>query len=600
MVNIKNIFHGNKYLLLFVVFGCAVFPANAATYSFDSEEKGLFLPRDIFETPLTKGLEKLSLLQEKNIFPISDLKNIKKLIEQSYKELQVGNKAKGLIFLEQAWAINPGIPVAGVLMAHSYLLGKEYSAALQVAKKIQKNSPNVAEGYTLAGLSYIATGEQKKAESSFEKAHATLPGNESAGFNLAMLYLKQGKIAKAKAVYKVVLDNYPSHLRIINSLAELEFISNERENAISRIESAILKYPDKILPRLLLPEMFLATKQVDKAMLAIDEIIKDFPDQPTVMEYVAVIFLKNGMPDKALNSLKVAIKVEPDIATLHYNLALAYEQLKQHEQALDEINIALRLDPKSVFSKFIHARLMASIGQFDDAKKLLKHLEKENPKSIKIPELRGSIAWAQNKTDEAIVHFKVALQNGTDDPLLVVKLATAQLKAKQIDAGFNTLRDWVKLHPNDIFTRFVLADRLLDSGYIDEAQSQYAEILKIKPDSINANNNIAWIYSKKGELDKALEIAENNFVRTPKTDFVLDTLAVILLKKGNHKRAVDLLQRAKNISPDNTAINYHLAKALIGTNNVEAKRILIKLLASDKSFKDRQSSKDLLQKLESD
>ncbi len=569
-------------------------PGYAAIYPSDTD---IFHPLTAKDTQTSPLLGDEALIEELQKYHVKK-NEIIELIRQAVNELQKGERENGLEKLQQAWSMDTSLPLAGVVIASTYLQAQEYEAALKVAQKIQENSPSAPEGYTLAGIAYAGLGNQKQPQASFEKALEVSPGDPEASRNLAMIYLNQGNRDKARSIFKAVFDHNPDHLQTTISLAELEYKSNQPEKAATLLESAIAEHSDQLQPRISLAQLFLARNLPSQALAILEEAMKQFPNQPDLMQFAAVAQLQYGAPTEAVKLLESAIKLSPDSATLHYNLALAHEQLKQNAKAMAEIDKALKLEPDYVSSKFVQARLMANDGRLDDARKLLKELEVSNPESVEILVLKGRIAVAQKNPEEAISFFESALKVNAENPWLAIDLALARKQADKIDESFATLNNWVDKHPTDILVRSVLADLLLDKERLDEAQKHYAEIIKLQPKRSDAWNNLAWLLAQKGNLDDALKHAEQAYSLAPKDPQVMDTFGDILFKKGQNKKAIDILRKASVISPASTTISYHLATALVDSNSNESKKILKKLLSKKDNFRERKMSEDLLKELE--
>lgn len=570
------------------------FPSSAATapavmdiFDIFSAQEGLgSLPADYFNST--------DLLNE-----LSEGNAVRNMIDQGVKDLAAGRKQPGMEKLKQAWAMDFSSPVAGIVLAHSYLQQKEFGLALEVAQKIQKYSPQIVEGYTLAGIADAGMNNFNKAQASFESALELRPHDADAGINLAQIYLEQKHDDKARTVLTDTVSNNPDNLVALYSLVNLEVKTGHLEKAISDLESAISKSPNDFRRRIALVRIYVGSNQMPKALATLAETLSQFPEQPDVVELAGVVHMQNGAFEKAVPLLESAVKFSPEKLTAHYNLALVYENLRQNMLALAEIDKALKLDPSHASSKFIRARLMAATGQLDAAQNILKELELSNSDSINIPELRGRIAIGQNKSEEAVNQFKLALKKQENNPQLAIQLGLALIAAKKPDAGYAVLRDWVGKHPNNISVRIILADILLDRNQYDEAEKYYSEVLELQPGRLDVSNNLAWLLAEKGKLDKAVDLAEKNYVNAPKNPLIIDTFATILLKNDQPKKAAELLREALTLSPENATIKYHLAQSLVGFNNEEAKDILKKLLASKQAFKERESSNGLLKKLES-
>ena len=95
-------------------------------------------------------------------------------------------------------------------------------------------------------------------------------------------------------------------------------------------------------------------------------------------------------------------------------------------------------------------------------------------------------------------------------------------------------------------------------------------------------NNLAWV---TGELDdpKALSYAEKASALAPANPAVLDTLGMLLVKKGDVTQGLEKLQKAAQLAPNQSDIRLHLAKALIKAGDKVAARKELEALAQASS-----------------
>jgi len=79
----------------------------------------------------------------------------------------------------------------------------------------------------------------------------------------------------------------------------------------------------------------------------------------------------------------------------------------------------------------------------------------------------------------------------------------------------------------------------------------------------------------------------------------MDTLGVILLKKGQGREALALFRKAIDRTPDDPGVRFHLAQAMARTGDVaEARRQLSDLLSKNQPFAERKAAESLLLELE--
>lgn len=102
---------------------------------------------------------------------------------------------------------------------------------------------------------------------------------------------------------------------------------------------------------------------------------------------------------------------------------------------------------------------------------------------------------------------------------------------------------------------------LIATHRADEAIERLRTLVRERPGSASANNDLAWLLAERGvELDRALELAlrARSFDRGANT---LDTLGWVHFQRGEYEPAVERLSEAVRLSPEDPAIRYRLGKA---------------------------------------
>ena len=94
------------------------------------------------------------------------------------------------------------------------------------------------------------------------------------------------------------------------------------------------------------------------------------------------------------------------------------------------------------------------------------------------------------------------------------------------------------------------------------AVQQYRIILEQQPNNPAVMNNLAWAMGKAKD-PKALEIAEKANTLAPNQPVVMDTLASLLMEKGEVGRAKDLLKKAVEIGNAKPDIRLNYARVLV-------------------------------------
>ena len=499
--------------------------------------------------------------------------------------------------LEQALRLNPNLDVAQAMLALNFLRVGEPDKALQAARRLQERQPRHPDGFTLAGLAYTLKKQYPEAKAAFNKALTLQPGDPNASANLAALAWQEGNRDQARQLLGDVLKKHPEHVQTILKLAELDWQAGQADSAGKRLKEALDKHPDLLALRLALARLYLAQRKPAMALALTEKIKGAQADDPGFLELQGIAQLQVGQPNLAVTALEKVTKAAPDFPGTHFQLALAYEQLNNLARASQELQAALKLAPTYGPAQFAQARLLAKGGKPDAAQAQLKQLASAYPNDPSVMELRGDLALAQNRPQEAVTLYRAALAK-RENNFLIVRLAASQLRAGDQDGALGTLRAWLKRYPNDLFTRGILADALLATGQPREAREQYVKLAEKAPNNVAVLNNLAFASMQMGAVDEALSYAQQAYKLAPQQPQVLDTYAMILLRKGNSSEAVDKLSKALDRAPGDAGIRLHFAQALSAAGQqVKARQVLKDLLAQKSSFPQRQEAEDLLKKL---
>ena len=98
-------------------------------------------------------------------------------------------------------------------------------------------------------------------------------------------------------------------------------------------------------------------------------------------------------------------------------------------------------------------------------------------------------------------------------------------------------------------------------GALADAQLTYEGLLGINPSFAPAANNLAYILQEKGDLERALQLAEVARKEAPDNPDIADTLGWILYQRGTLDRALGLLKEAAAGRQQNAEILFHLGLA---------------------------------------
>lgn len=320
-----------------------------------------------------------------------------------------------------------------------------------------------------------------------------------------------------------------------------------------------------------------------------------------------------GQLDAARGDFEKLVKLEPEVAEVHANLALVYFKLNQYELAVREIHTAQRLKPGLKKLDNLLGFSLAELGRFPEALPLLEKGFKQTG-DLEVKRMCG-LELLRSYTglgrDDDAVKTAVALNESyPDDPeilyhtgriygnfayIMMEKLrdkapgsiwmlqaqGEAEESQKAYDmaiATFNRALELDRHHPG-IHYRLgrIYLSRFRDGHQQktedrDAAMREFRAELEVNPSNGNAGYEIAVILNDLGNLDEARKQFEEVLERFPDFEEALVGLAAVWQDSQKPEQAVDLLERATRLRPDDEVAWYRLAQAERVAGNVEAQR----------------------------
>ena len=166
----------------------------------------------------------------------------------------------------------------------------------------------------------------------------------------------------------------------------------------------------------------------------------------------------------------------------------------------------------------------------------------------------------------------------------------------QTEKALQQLQQWVD-RKRDAAVRNALASAYIVHGRYDAAIRESEILLTTEFNNPIVLNNLAWLYDQKGDA-RAIEIGEKALKQAPRSPEIMDTVGWILTRRGDLNRAVEILKNAHRAAPKQGDIAYHFAVALNKSGRaVEARRTLERILDARVKFSELANAQKLLEEL---
>lgn len=458
-------------------------------------------------------------------------------------------KQKNYAFAERSFSKSVELDEKNVWYLNSYAKALQntgkYKESLKVYENLIKLEPDKIEVYFDIASVRIYLQDFKGAIKEYNFIEKKIGINEDVINQKQKIWLKLGKIDKAAAEAKRLINKEPNEVRYKMNLAEIYLANNKLDDAIEVLKEIAQQDPNNSFVQLALADYYREKKDDQKSYdylklafanpsLNIDQKVRILSPFFSMLEDVS-------MRSRALTLSELVVKAHPTEAKATAIYGDFLYQDKQLEKAKTAYEQTLVLD-KKVFA--VWQNLMFIQIDLSDFEALLKTSNEavELFPAQQLVHYLNALAKSQTKDYEGAIN---AYKNA-----LLLNIANRDIEA-QIYAG--------------------LGDAYHNLIKHKESDESYDKALSIKPEEPYVLNNYAYYLSLRNvQLEKALSMsAKSNELLKDNSSF-LDTYAWILFQLKRYTEAKEWILKAMNAGGNKSAtIVEHYGDILFMLNEVE-------------------------------
>ncbi len=266
---------------------------------------------------------------------------------------------------------------------------------------------------------------------------------------------------------------------------------------------------------------------------------------------------------------KAALERKKQRQLRHKRRRARKQSQREHRQQVARAKRSAEDVPPRLALDLEEAELMVEDGEFDDAEELLKrlyrtshghpavieaqmalyetvgdhekccqtakelmHLRPNHPRAVSLYAAKSLLC---GRYAIALGYFRLLAQRWPDYAR-VVKLGStiAELEREHVELGQQL--GW----GDDTLELLLLRDTSMECVAwkdFEAAAETLLQMLALKPDLIPMRHNLAWVYVRLGQSDKAIEVADDICQRAPDDHFSQITRAKVAFFTGNHEKA---------------------------------------------------------------
>ncbi|MEI6972128.1 MAG: tetratricopeptide repeat protein [bacterium] len=313
-----------------------------------------------------------------------------------------------------------------------------------------------------------------------------------------------------------------------------------------------------------------------------------YPDDVGLHYYLGGAYQLCALYDKALSVHSRIIEHHPaDVSGYLGSLQVCLarnDERRALEAAADGLRKATNADNLGAICRQIGIDAL-SVGDFDRAVKWLTVVRLGSPEDLSIFLMLFEANLRNGDRDSALSLLLGAPAKYRDNPRFHYMVARILLGSgcfkESLDRfdmveriqgaldGVDGLRDAAYYHQYG-----VACER---SGRIELAEKQFAKSLEMDGNSAETLNYLAYMWAERtANLDRALEYVNRALAAEPANPAYLDTLGWIYFKQGKMEQALELVDKAHSLMPEEAVIAEHMGDILQATKETDKAVIMWK------------------------
>ncbi len=366
---------------------------------------------------------------------------------------------------EQALQYAPNDPDAKTLMAHHFLLQREFSKAKNTAISALETAPGNLRAVIILGRSMIFSGETADAVKLFENVSEYTPDNIEVLFNKASAYVADNRVGEGIDTFREILRLNPDFMPALAALARVMIAQEKPDEAIATVRLQLKNAPDNpnylMMLAGLLDNFGASPDSSDEALNLLEKAVEIAPYMPGIYSMRAGILMKQEKTDEAIENYKTMIEKSPNAIEGHMALGSLLEQTGDKAGAMKSYSRVLEIRPDFAPAANNLAWLKANSDKPDlgEALRLALIAKEAQPEDPYISDTLGFVHYKRGSYQLALTQFTKATEKRPDMPILRYHLALALHADGQSDQARRELKKALELE--DGFSEYEAAKKLL-------------------------------------------------------------------------------------------------------------------------------------------
>ena len=482
-------------------------------------------------------------------------------------EIDSGQGERGLAKLEEVFAGRAGAVIAGPSLVLADLRAGRLDDAATVAKSLVERDARNPLFQTLLGEVRAAQQDFASAEGAFKAALALRPDFAAATRDLARLYVANGRVNDAKAIYGDLLKKDASDASALVGLADIAIAEQKSSEATALLNKARSAAKFDPTPGLKLVDLYESQHDWNSANAVAAELSAQFPRNPHVIETRGRTQIEAGDTNGALSSYKLAYQLNPDSLPTIARYVGLLKQEKLFREAFDVLERAVAQHPDD---RSLKADLIRAIAETDGVDVAIltanEFAEKDADTSI-YARVSAEVYEKAGRAGDAAAALEQALVKWPGDDDLPVALSRLYTRMGNFEKALAALSSRLRADPKNLAANSAMAPLYVMTGRPDDAKRAYAAVLLQKPNDFAALVGFADIAVAEKKWSDGIEYINRARAASPNDPAPGLILVNLYILRQDWQNAVGTAGELAEKFPRNVDVIEALGRAQLGAGD---------------------------------
>jgi len=328
-----------------------------------------------------------------------------------------------------------------------YLAKRDYGKAISSAEEVLKAQPKNLQARVIKTNALISSGNLRQARQDLND-YLRDGDAPDLSFQLATVDFLESRFKEAEAGFKELRQKYPTDLRLLYAIAEVQIRTNRQNEALRFLEDELKKQPDNADLRGAVATTALKIDSMDVAEREFRTLIQRDPKNFENYMKLGETLRRKGQVQQAIEYVKKGQQLQPQDPRANLQLALTLDAAGMKRESLPLYEAVLKGDPENVLALNNLAYTYADEGRdLDQALTYAQRAKQKWPTNDDVSDTLGWVYIKKKLNDNAITIFKELTSKKPKNPQYHYHLGVAQFQKGDRSAARQSLQTALSLKP---------------------------------------------------------------------------------------------------------------------------------------------------------